>query len=75
MQAISQKFDDFKVSIAAGKIAYMAVVQLADEIIACKGPHTNNVSNAKDKLRYHWISHLCSTLMERVAESLGYGLN
>lgn len=51
-QAISQKFDDFQMSIVAGKTTYTAVLQLADEIIACDGPRQNSVLNAKDKLTY-----------------------
>eukprot|EP00795_Rhopilema_esculentum_P013545 gene13545-4433_t len=62
-QVLTQKFDDFKVSVAAGKFAYESVIKLADDVIAAKGPHALNVSNAKGKLSAMW-----SKLMEKVKQ-------
>eukprot|EP00794_Sanderia_malayensis_P017764 gene17764-19538_t len=60
-QALSQKFDDFKISIAAGKANFNAVIKLADAIIAENGSHTQSVLGVKNKLSSMW-----SLLMERM---------
>eukprot|EP00794_Sanderia_malayensis_P017767 gene17767-19542_t len=60
-QALSQKFDDFKISIAAGKANFNAVIKSADAIIAENGSHTQSVLGVKNKLSSMW-----SLLMERM---------